>query len=331
MSPNQLVRFYRRLKIKKSLGASLIACVFSFIFSSCASSNSSSGIITDKFLGDLQIKKEFGNFINAQAMSIDAFGNIYVVDAGAPGVYKFNSNGDSIRGVIGFGKEHNQFDDPRDVDASLTNSIAIADRNNHRIEIYSKDLIWQSTITGHESGAKIQFGYPSTIRLSSAGNYYLIDGENKRALRIQPENNSQKIITTSGTESGAEMSPLDLAVSDNEYITIVDRNSSSLITFNNALLAQKRIMYNGIQNIKLLSANNLLYVMDKNENVIRIVEAFTMNRLDDISCYLIINASLAYIGSYKLPHFANQFTAFSVYKDAYYLLTKEKVIVCSKD
>ena len=68
-------------------------------------------------------------------MSIDAFGNIYVADRGAPGIFKFNLHGDSIHAVIGFGEEHDQFDGLCDVDASLTNSVAVADRNNNRIEI----------------------------------------------------------------------------------------------------------------------------------------------------------------------------------------------------
>src|SRR5690348_10413289 len=116
------------------IGGLLIVCTFSF---GCAASNSSAGFESDNFIDELKVQYLFGNFINAEAMSIDAFGNIYVADAGAPGIYKFDAQGDSIRGVIGFGREHNQFDGPADIDASLTNSVAVADRNNHRIEIYS--------------------------------------------------------------------------------------------------------------------------------------------------------------------------------------------------
>src|SRR5205085_2922639 len=99
----------------------------------------------------------------------------------------FTSSGDSLRGVAGFGSEHNQFDDPRDVDASLTNSVAVADRNNHRIEIYSKDLIWQTTISGHQTGSRFQFGYPSAVKVSSVGNYIVLDEENKRAVILWPD------------------------------------------------------------------------------------------------------------------------------------------------
>ena len=295
-------------------------CAFAFsvlfFLSSCAANNSGSNSFEkDKFDGALKIQRQFGNFINANAISIDAFGNVYVVDEGAPGVYKFNSKGDSIRGVIALGKEHNQFDEPKDIDASLTNSVAIADRNNHRIEIYSKDLIWQASIEGHNVGSKIQFGYPLAVSTSSAGNYYIIDGENKRALSIQPENGSQQVISLSGTTTGVELNPVSLALAGNEFVTIADANSRSLIIFNNAYLPQSRIRYSEINSIKLSSSENLIYAFDKNSNIVR---AFDAN-------------DLSYKSSLALPEGANHAIAIFVYKDEYYILTKEKVIVCSKE
>lgn len=302
----------------KNRGVLECAYIFNVLFflSSCAASNSNSNSFEkDAFFGALKIQRQFGNFINASAISIDAFGNVYVVDEGAPGVYKFNIKGDSIRRVIALGKEHSQFDEPEDIDASLTNSVAIADRNNHRIEIYSKDLIWQATISGHIAGSKIQFGYPLAVRASSAGNYYIIDGENKRALSIQPENGSQQVISLSGTSTGTEMNPVSLALAGNEFVTIADANSRSLIIFNNAYLPQNRIRYAEINEVKLSSSENFIYALDKNSNIIRVFDA----------------NDLSYKVSYVLPVNANHVVAIFVYKGEYYILTKEKVIVCSKE
>lgn len=280
---------------------------------SCASGNSSSGFTHDIFIGELKPGKVFGNFTNATALSVDAFGNIYIVDAAAPGIFKFDANGDSLRGIVGFGKAHNQFDGPSDIDASLTNSVAIADRNNHRIEIYSKDLIWQASIEGHIAGGNIHFGYPSVSKASPSGNYYIIDNENKRALCIQPATGRQTVISVSGTESGATMNPGSLSVDQNEFITIADLNSSSIVLFNNALLPEKRIPYIPNREATLFSSDNILYSYDKNSNILQLFDA----------------ASLVYTGSLKLPE-TNQLVAFSVYKNAYYILTKEHVIRCSK-
>ncbi|MDP4220293.1 MAG: hypothetical protein Q8896_07635 [Bacteroidota bacterium] len=292
------------------------ACVFNFLLllSSCASSGSNS-FGNDTYIGSLRVERTFGHFTSGQAISIDAFGNIYVVDGAAPGIYKFNFKGDSLHAVIAFGKEHDQFDEPLDIDASLTNAVAVADRNNHRIEIYSKDLIWQAGISGHEEGSKIRFGYPLAVRAGSAGNFFIIDGENKRVLSIQPANGSQQVITTSGTESGVAMNPKALALNGNEFITIADANSSSLNTFNNAYLLQSRIRYEGVADISLASSEDMILVLSRAESAIRLFDA----------------ATLSYKGSLRLPAEVNHPLAIGVYKGEYFILTKENVVVCSKD
>ena len=261
------------------------------------------------------VEREFGIFSDARAISIDAFGNIYILDAAAPGIYKYSNKGDSLRSVLGFGSGHNQFDSPRDIDATLTNSVAVADRNNHRIEIYSKDLIWQATISGHEAGSKIVFGYPEVVRAAPAGNIYIIDCENKRALNIQPERGTQQVITSSGTESGIEMNPVSLTLSGNEFVTIADVNSSSLISFNDAFLLQSRFRVAEINDAHLCSSENAIYLFSKNTNVIRIFDS----------------NDLSYKSSYVLPANVNHANAIFVYKDEYYILTKNKVVVCSKE
>jgi hypothetical protein len=316
MFPIQTPHHWNHRKPAKHRGGWLCICVFSILLlSSCVTTHSLSPVFEkDIFIGSLIAQMQFGNFIDAQAMSIDAFGNIYVVDRGAPGVFKFNLHGDSIRAVIGFGKEHDQFDGPVDVDASLTNSVAVADRNNHRVEIYSKDLIWQTGIDGHAAGSKIQFGYPLTVRAAAAGNYFIIDGENKRALSIQPANGSQQVITISGTESGAEMNPVSLALNENEFVTIADANSRSLIVFNNAYLPQARVRYLHAHESKLASSENTIYAFEAGGNTIRVFDV----------------VNLGYLGSLALPKEANHVVAFCVYKGDCYILTKEKIVVCSK-
>lgn len=299
-------------------GALECACTFSiFLFlSSCSATRpGSDNFKNDIFPGTLKVQREFGNFSDARSVSIDAFENIYILDAGAPGVYKFSNNGDSLRSVLGFGSGHNQFDSPSDIDATLTNSVAIADRNNNRIEIYSKDLTWQTSIRGHEPGSKIQFGYPEVVRAAPAGNMYIIDGENKRALNIQPERGAQQVITSSGTESGIEMNPVAMTISGNESVMIADTHSGSLISFNNAYLPQSRFRLGDMNETVLCSSDNEVYSFNKNTNIIRVFNA----------------KDLTYKFSYALPSNVNKANAIFVYKDRYYILTKNKLVICSKE
>ena len=158
----------------------------------------------DYYIGILEVDRVFGNFQNAQSLSFDGFGDVYIADADAPGIYKFTRKGDSLHSVIGVGSSHEQFDSPSDIDALLTNSIAVADKNNHRIEIYSRDLIWQASIGGHQPGSKIQFGSPMAVRAASSGYFYLIDGENRRLIGVNPTTGIQQPINTNGSTLGLQ-------------------------------------------------------------------------------------------------------------------------------
>lgn len=299
---------------RKNHGASVCLFIFS-ILTLCSCSlfkPAASNFESDNYIGSLTADRSFGHFKNAKAISIDGFGDVYVVDADAPGVYKYSATGDSIRSAIGSGSKHGEFDLPVEIDASLTNSVAIADRNNHRIEIYSRDLIWQASIDGHLPGSEIKFGFPSCVRAGSSGYYYVIDNEGTRLLAINPSRGTQQVITTSGA-NGAILNPQSLVIDPSEYLTVADVTSHSLLEFNNAFALTKQFGYPSVSEIRLSSSGDDMLVSNPRLNTIRLFDAH----------------GLSYRGSYSLPSEAANPIMVAVSGTSFYILTKEKVIVCS--
>jgi len=300
---------------RKNPGASVCLFVFSILsLSSCSLFKpAASNFESDKYIGSLTAGRSFGHFKNAQAISIDGFGDIYVVDADAPGVYKFSASGDSIRSAIGSGSKHGEFDLPVEIDASLTNSVAIADRNNHRIEIYSRDLIWQTSIEGHLPGSEIKFGFPSSVRAGSSGYYYVIDNEGTRLLAINPSRGTQQIITTSGTAGGVLLNPQSVVIDPSEYLTVADNTTHSLLEFNNAFAITKQFGYPSVSEIRLSSSGDDMIVTNPSLNMIRVFDSH----------------GLHYRGSYSLPVEVTKPIMAIAAGSVFYILTKENVIVCS--
>jgi hypothetical protein len=299
----------------KNLGASASLFIFNLLFF-CGCSlfkPAASSFESDTYIGSLTADRSFGHFKNAQAISIDGLGDIYVVDADAPGVYKFSAAGDSIRSAIGVGSKHGEFDLPVDIDASLTNSIAIADRNNHRIELYSRDLIWQATIEGHLPGSEIKFGFPASVRAGSSGYYYVIDNEATRLLAINPSRGTQQTITTSNIAGSTTINPQSVVIDPSEYITVADVTSHSLLQFNNAFAVAKQFGYPSVSEIRLSSSGDDLFVTNPALNTIRVFDSH----------------SLSYRGSYSLPPQAAKPVMVISTDTIFYVLTKENVIVCS--
>ncbi|MEI8133533.1 MAG: NHL repeat-containing protein [bacterium] len=269
----------------------------------------------DTLLGSLHVQKSFGHFADARSISINAFGEVYVVDRNAPGVFQFDDTGKLITSVVGFGNAHNEFDSPIDIDASLTNSIAVSDKNNHRIEIYSRNLTWQTTINGHNGDSKIKFGYPSGVSVSASGNYSIIDGENKRALRISPASGSQEWISNSGLTSDLSMNPSAIATTTDESIILADAASKRIILLSSALFPIHDVQCDHAETIRLCLSGQILYVVDPELSFIRAYNA----------------TDLSNQGRILLPEEVKPVVALCVYKKDFYVLTKEKVFVCTKD
>ncbi len=175
------------------------------------------------------------SFRGASSMAIDRFQNFYVTELDDNGLLKLSATGDSLRAVIGTGLDHYQFSGPESVDAHLSNAIFVADRFNHRIEQYTKELVYVSTLYTFESPdpAK-QFGFPRAVAADDAGNIYVADGENKRVLKFRSDFSFERSIGSSSESSRPEAlltNPVALGVDANQHLLILDRSGRSLVEF----------------------------------------------------------------------------------------------------
>jgi hypothetical protein len=207
------------------------------LLTSCATTTTSTVSETTAVTKTLLVSQTFGRFQDAVAISTDQFGNTYVVDRGGPAVIKYNERGDSLGVISGFGREQYQFDMPSDIDARLTNSILIADHNNHRIERYTRDFAYSATIERRQGDLEqLRFGYPTQVAADDAGNFYLLDGENKRVLRVNSNMRLERIIgayTSGSSPTGTLINPTKLAVDGSENLIVYDESSRALIVYDN--------------------------------------------------------------------------------------------------
>jgi hypothetical protein len=218
----------------------------------------------------LRVENIFGHFRDAKGVSADAFGNIYICDASLPGILKFSSRGDSLASVIGFGNGNEQFDSPQDVDASLGNFVAVADYGNDRIQVYSKELLWQFSFSGRTTDAAKEkiFGYPRAVAMNAAGLCYLADGENKRAIKLQPKSNSFSLLVSGGSSVAALWDPVSLVVDEADEVAVV--NSDGLVTRIGALGDIKRSYRPSPKAVKLSKiGDDLIYISKDGTDIIR--------------------------------------------------------------
>ena len=242
------------------------------VLAACSASQSSTGS-GGRVTGEVISVKMLRSFHDASSISLDQFLNLYVVESSTNTVIKLSPNGDSLRSVSGFGADHNQFNGPIDLDARLTNAILIADNFNHRIEQYTKDLTYVSTLFNRQASDPMQrFGYPRAVAADDAGNIYVADGENKRVIKARSDFTIERTIGGYGEATRPEAiltNPIDLAVDKDEHLIVLDNGGTSLVEFDNLgnLLARTAI---GATSAAITTSNDTVFALLSSDKTIRL-------------------------------------------------------------
>lgn len=186
------------------------------------------------FAQDFYYQYDLGNFKNATCFSYSQPGYFFVTDYSKNDVYKLDSLGNVIKYIGGYGWDESNFDNPVFIYSNPLN-VLVTDQNNHRVQIFDKDLNFITQLSGRNitSGVSNQgdnsFGYPLGCVVSTMGDYYILDSENKRLLKFDPS--GKFILQFGGYDAGkyAISAPKCLAITlDNKIIVLDD---SSLIIF----------------------------------------------------------------------------------------------------
>jgi DNA-binding beta-propeller fold protein YncE len=193
-----------------------------FLFYNCA------------FTQNFYYQFDIGKFKSASCFSYSQAGYFYITDQNSNEIIKTDTIGNVIKYIGGYGWDESFFDNPVYVYSDLLN-VYVTDQNNHRIQIFDKDLNFitqlsgKSSSTGTDDQNNISFGYPSGCVVSTMGDYYVLDSENKRLLKFDPS--GKYILQSGGYDAGKYTlsDPKSLAITRDNKILILD--DSSLIIF----------------------------------------------------------------------------------------------------
>ncbi len=171
----------------------------------------------------LTILLTFGRFTAAADLDTDIQGNIYVVDRAANTLVQLSPTGDSLRAVAGFGNGTLQFDEPVAVCANRGNDVYVADRNNHRIQRFNRTLDLVATIaTRDDPDERRRFGYPRDIAVTRQGDLVIVDGENRRIVKIDAVGRTVFSFGDITAGQGRLADPSHVATDDADNVYVLD-------------------------------------------------------------------------------------------------------------
>jgi DNA-binding beta-propeller fold protein YncE len=128
----------------------------------------------------------------------------------------------------GHGNGKGQFDSPRGIAIDAAGNIFVADTGNGRIEKFSPDGVFISSIatTGRGIGRP---GEPNGITIDPAGNIYVAEARNHRVLKLAPD--GRVVAEWKGPPPGF-YGPRRIAIGPDDSIYVVDQGRTRIVKFN---------------------------------------------------------------------------------------------------
>lgn len=169
-------------------------------------------------------ENKIGQFSSASSFYINPAGFIYISDISTDEITVIDTSGNLLLKIGGYGWRQSAFDNPADVYADAL-KVYVADKNNHRIQRFDKNLNFNFQILTRNSEIEQErFGYPLSAVMSNQGDIFILDSENSRIVKFDIFGNF--IQNFGGYDYGnyALQKPLQLAVSMQNNIYVIDGN-----------------------------------------------------------------------------------------------------------
>jgi hypothetical protein len=203
-----------------------------------------------------------GKFNYTSSFYITANGLIYVTDLGDNEIVSIDTLGNKIKSFGGYGWSENSFDHPVDVFANPL-TVYVADKNNHRIKRFDKNLNFISSLYTRDSDNSAErFGYPLGCATSNQGDLYVTDSEDERIIKFNNFGNFEQ--NFGGLDAGKYVlnNPTQLAISSNNNVFVID--DSVIVVFDQFGNGIKKIHFDfPLNSIRILFDKLIVTSIDK--------------------------------------------------------------------
>jgi hypothetical protein len=171
-----------------------------------------------------QLENKIGHFVNASSFYLNSAGFIYVSDISTDEITVLDTLGNLLKNIGGYGWRQSAFDKPADIFADAL-KVYVADKNNHRIQRFDKNLNFNFQILTRQSEVEQErFGYPLSAVMSNQGDIFILDSENSRIVKFDIFGNFLQNFGGYDYGNYALQKPVQLAVSMQNNIFVVDGN-----------------------------------------------------------------------------------------------------------
>jgi len=186
-----------------------MAAKFAIVFSLCTWTVS----VCAQALDFIQVEEfSVGSFERATRIFARTQGAIYVLDADQNKIFTFTDITQPPKSIGGFGWSAGSFDKPTGIATDGIN-LFVSDYGNHRIQRFDRNLNYLSSFSTRDTSDVLsRFGYPLDVAMSDLGDLFILDGENLRVLKFNPQQFFERSFGDINAGKGKLQNPIRLVV-----------------------------------------------------------------------------------------------------------------------
>ena len=209
------------------------------------------------------------SFLNANSITTDGKGNIYVLDNEANEVVKLSAELNLLKKVGRKGWNNGEFDTPTYIDGSSGLDIYVCDGKNFRIQRFDLNLSYISAlITNLETfDNNFKFNTPISCVIVNSSDLYVVDGENNRIVKFL--SGTTPVLSFAGFQDvdGSLSKPGKILKDALNSIYVLDKDKNSLMQYDVFGNFVKPIKYDTLISFSIYKDN--IYLLNSSLDIIR--------------------------------------------------------------
>jgi DNA-binding beta-propeller fold protein YncE len=202
------------------------------------------------------------DFMDAVSITVDGKEDIYVLDAGANQIVKFDNELNYLKRNGKQGWAEGQFDKPTAIDASSGLDIFVSDGRNNRIQRFDLQLNYISSLYPNieDIQATLRFRTPVASLVLNSSELYIIDQDNKRIVVYRDGKNPSFVFGDYVSGKGQLGNPVKILKDGKNFIYVHDKEQKLIMRYDNLGNYLGRITVNGLETFTI--RNNNVYMFD---------------------------------------------------------------------
>lgn len=238
-------------------------------------------------------------FGEAQALSVDPLGRLYVADAGRDVVVVLDEDGAVQEELGGSGTRAGEFDTPSDVDPTNGHTLLVADTRNGRIQRFSAERQYLEAVPVGEpsdsedarrvfddgrDGAAVQGrGRPIAVASNSGDETYVLDERDAVVLKWDDRRQPERIVGGLASQDATLRAPVALALDGSRRLYVADAEQAAVFAYDGFGTFIERLPLPAVPDVRALTMHQGTLWIVCSERVLvwnRATESLTEHAVD---------------------------------------------------